>query len=68
MLKSVGHRGRHRVGRDLGGSDLGDHFPTSGTPLIRALQLALHADRLGQTGSGMRKRVHRKCHPRPVAG
>ena len=43
--------GRHRIGGDLGGADLGEHFSTSGNSLMRASSAFLHPDRLRQAGS-----------------
>ena len=50
--EGIGHRRRHGVSGDLRGTDLGDHFRHLGKRFECVFKLALHADRLSQTGTG----------------
>ena len=57
--EGVGHRRRHRIGGDLGGPDLGNHFLDLGELLDARFQLLLHAHRLGKTGARNAQRMQR---------
>ena len=58
---TIGQAGRHRVGRNLGGADAGEHALDLGELLFqRGLDQLLHLDRLGQAHAGCTDGLHRK--------
>ena len=55
----VGHRGRHGIGGDIGGADLGEHLRDFREALDATFERRLHRHRLTETRAGDAKRVER---------